>query len=121
MQITDRDRTAIRSVIERQLEAFQNDDAIIAYSFASPGIQGTFQNPENFIQMVKTYYPAVYRPRSVLFDDIALVNGDLAQPVILLDPNGVPMRALYLMENQPDGSWRINGCYLVPIEGQTIS
>lgn len=120
MQLTDSDRTAIRSVIERQLEAFQNDDAETAFSFATSGIQATFQTPGNFLRMVKIYYEAVYRPRSVVFDDLALVNGDLAQPVLVLDPNGVPMRALYLMENQPDGSWRINGCYLVPIEGQAI-
>ncbi len=116
MQITDSDRVAIRCMIESQLQAFQNDDAEAAFEFASPGIQATFKTPDNFMQMVRTYYPAVYRPRSVVFDDIAIVNGDLGQPVLLLDPNGVPLRALYLMEQQPDGSWRINGCYLIPIE-----
>lgn len=119
MEITDSDRTAIRLVIESQMQAFQNNDAVAAFSFASPGIQDTFKTPENFLEMVKTYYYAVYRPRSVVFDDLALVNGALGQPVLLLDPHGQPLRALYQMEKQSDGSWKINGCYLIPIEGKT--
>lgn len=115
MQITDSDRVAIRNAIERQLQAFQNDDAVSAFAFASPGIQQTFQNPDNFIEMVKNYYQPVYRPRSVVFDDLAIVNGNLAQPVLLHGPDEIPIRALYLMEQQPDGSWRIHGCHLVPI------
>ncbi|MFB2920530.1 DUF4864 domain-containing protein [Aerosakkonema funiforme] len=116
MQITDSDRVTIRCVVESQLQAFQNDDAVTAFSFASPAIQSTFQDPEKFMEMVRNHYQPVYRPRSVIFDDLALVNGDLAQAVLLLDRNGVPIRALYLMENQPDGGWKINGCYLIPVE-----
>ncbi len=116
MQITETDRASIRIAIERQLQAFRNDDAVGAFAFASPGIQQTFQNPENFMQMVKNYYQPVYRPRSVIFDDLAVVNGSLAQPVLLLGPDEIPVRALYLMEKQLDGTWRIHGCHLVPIE-----
>jgi ketosteroid isomerase-like protein len=116
MQITQSDRAAIRIAIECQLQAFQDDDAIGAFAFASPGIQQTFQTPEKFVQMVKTYYQTVYRPRSVVFDDLAIVNGSLAQPVLLLGVDEVPKRAIYLMEKQPDGAWKINACHLVPIE-----
>ena len=45
MEITDRDRSLIRSVIERQLQASQRDDAVEAFTFASPGIQQQFQTP----------------------------------------------------------------------------
>jgi hypothetical protein len=38
MQITDSDRATIRSVVEKQLQAFQKDDAAGAFAFASPGI-----------------------------------------------------------------------------------
>jgi hypothetical protein len=120
MEFTETDRVTIRSVIERQLQAFQNDDARGAFAFASPGIQTQFGFPENFMHMVKTAYPAVYRPRSVLFEELKTIRGVLTQLVLLLDPEGVPMRALYLMEKQPDKSWRINGCYLVPVDRETI-
>lgn len=117
MSIKESDRAAIRFAIQSQLQAFQDDDAVNAFAFASPGIQETFRTPDRFMEMVKKYYQAVYRPRSVVFDDdLAAVNGSLAQPVLVLGPDDVPMRALYVMEQQPDGSWRINGCHLVPIE-----
>ena len=77
MKITETDRTAIRCVIERQLQAFQNNDAISAFAFATPGIQRQFVSPENFIHMVKTAYPAVYRPRSVLFENLTNMRGAL--------------------------------------------
>jgi hypothetical protein len=38
-----------------------------------------------------------------------------AQPVLLLDSEGIPIRAIYLMEKQFDNSWRINGSYLVSL------
>jgi hypothetical protein len=48
MQITDTDRTSIRSIVEQQLLAFQRDDAAVAFAFASPGIQQQFRTPESF-------------------------------------------------------------------------
>jgi hypothetical protein len=115
MQITDTDRTSIRSIVEQQLLAFQRDDAAAAFAFASPGIQQQFRKAESFMKMVRIAYQAVYRPRSVLFEDLANISGNPAQPVFLLDPKGVTSMAVYLMEKQPDRTWRINGCYLVPI------
>lgn len=118
MQITETDRTSIRSIVEQQLQAFQRDDAAAAFAFASPGIQQQFGTPESFMKMVRIAYQAVYRPRSVVFEDLANVSGNPAQPVFLLDPKGIPAMAIYLMEKQPDSSWRINGCYLVPISDE---
>jgi len=116
MEVTDTDRTVIRSVIERQLQAFQKDDATGAFCFASPEIQAQFGTPEKFMQMVKSSYQAVYRPRSILFENMTTIQGTWTQPVLLLDPDGIPIRALYLMQKQSDGTWKINGCYLVTID-----
>jgi hypothetical protein len=120
MHITDSDRAEIRSIVEQQLQAFQTDDAARAFAFASPEIQQQFRSCQKFMQMVKIAYRAVYRPRSVLFENIGTVRGIPAQSVLLLDPDGTPTRAIYLMEKQPDGSWRINGCYLVPVSAKII-
>jgi hypothetical protein len=120
MEFTNLDRATIRSIVERQLLAFQNDDAVTAFKFASPGIQSQFGTPENFIRMVKTAYPPVYRPRSVLFEDLVVVEGVLAQPVLLLDSEGTPRMAVYLLEKQPEGNWKINGCYLVPVDRESL-
>ncbi|QMS88866.1 DUF4864 domain-containing protein [Nostoc edaphicum CCNP1411] len=118
MEVTDSDTINIRSVIEHQLAAFKKDDAQGAFAFASQAIQAQFGNPENFMQMVKTSYPAVYRPRSVFFEKVTSIQGNITQPVLLLSPDGVPLRALYFMEKQPDNIWRINGCFLVSLEGK---
>jgi hypothetical protein len=113
---TEVDAVAIRSVVEAQLQAFQQDDAEAAFEFASPGIQELFRTASNFMQMVRQSYQAIYRPRSVLFEALTLVQDLPTQPVLLLSPEGDPVRALYLMENRTTGMWRITGCYLLPVE-----
>ena len=114
------DPMAIRAVIEQQLQAFQKDDADKAFSFASPEIQKQFGNAQNFMSMVKESYPAVYRPRSVMFEKLRMLKGNQTQTVLLLDPSGTLMKAIYIMQKQASGSWRINGCYVVTAEGQTL-
>jgi Domain of unknown function (DUF4864) len=83
MNLNEIDRSKIRSVIESQLQAFQRDDAKEAFEFASLGIQEMFGTPENFIEMVRVSYPSVYRPRSVLFEELTQLQGMPAQPVLL--------------------------------------
>lgn len=119
MEVTDQDFIAIRSVVEQQLAAFQQDDAETAFSFAAPEIQKQFQNAENFLRMVSMSYPAVYRPRSVLFEAVTTIEDNITQPVLLLAPDGIPVRALYFMEKQLQG-WKINGCILVSVETEAI-
>jgi len=111
-ELPDVDGDAIVAVIEGQLNAFQSDQAAKAFSFASPGIQSMFQTPDRFMQMVRTGYSAVYRPQEVQFLDLVVEQGQLAQRVLFVGPDGVPVIAYYYMERQPDGSWRISGVSL---------
>jgi len=111
--LSDADRAAIRQVIESQLAAFQHDDEATAFSFASPFIQEKFGTPQVFMGMVKSGYPAVYRPKSVQFQDLDEASPlGIVQKVFLVGPDGQPVLALYEMQRQPDGSWKINGCIL---------
>ncbi len=107
------EQASIRHVIASQLAAFQHDDALEAFSYASPGIQRRFANPENFMAMVKSGYRPVYRPLEVEFRDIRMLHGRPAQVIDIVGPDGQPMIAIYLMEQQPDGSWRIDGVYFL--------
>lgn len=122
MSDTSSDAQAIRSVIEQQLQAFQRDDAKTAFSFASDEIRQKFGTAENFLKMVQVAYPAVYRPRSIMFERLGYVDGTQVQEVILLAPDGNLIKALYMMQRQPDGGWKIGGCVLVPVKnvGETI-
>jgi hypothetical protein len=104
------DMAAIRAVIQGQLNAFKTDDANQAFAYASPAIQSIFKNPDAFLSMVRTGYRPVYRPREVEFRDLVAVEGRWTQRVLVVGPDGVPVVAQYVMEKQPDGTWRIDGC-----------
>lgn len=104
---------AIRLVIEQQLAAFQRDDGAEAFSYAAPGIQRRFQTPEIFMQMVRSGYAPVYRPREVEFRELRVNGQTIQQEVLFVGPDGKPVLALYTMQQQPDGSWRIAGVILL--------
>jgi hypothetical protein len=112
------DRAAIRAAIEGQMAAFRRDDGPGAFAFASPGIQTLFGTPDNFMAMVRAGYQPVYRPRGVAFRDPVRLGDQLVQPVEVIGPDGAAVLALYPMERQPDGSWRIAGCQLVDLPDQ---
>ena len=107
------DRAAIRTVISAQLDSFRHDDAKAAFGLAAPSIQTMFGTPDHFLAMVRQGYPPVYRPRSVRFDELASEDGTLVQHVDLIGPDGSLATALYSMEHEADGSWRIAGCTLL--------
>ena len=118
-ELGSQDRDAIRQVIESQLAAFQRDDAAGAFAFASPKIQEMFGDPATFMTMVRTGYEPVYRPRRFEFLDLRSVQGQPAQEIFFVGPDGREVIAVYVMEQQPDGSWRIDGVYLVRPQDQT--
>lgn len=107
------DRAAIRTAVEGQMTAFRRDDGAAAFAYASPRIRAIFKDPDTFMRMVRKDYQPVYRPKAVSFRDPETIEGSLVQPVQVVGPNGVPITALYIMERQGDGSWRIGGCVLV--------
>lgn len=114
-----REVAAIKTLIQRQIEAFLRDDAEGAFSLASPRIRSIFGTADNFLAMVRSGYGAVYRPRHLAFRDLVVISGNLIQPVVVIGPDGVPVTALYIIERQADGSWRIGGCVLVPEPDET--
>lgn len=117
-EISREDALAIRAVIAEQLDAFAKDDARHAFSLATAGIRARFGTPEVFIDMVRTAYPVVYRPKTVQFEEPAIVDGELFQPVKMTDTEGRAWIALYPMQREADGRWRINGCQLARLPGR---
>ncbi|MDH3658869.1 MAG: DUF4864 domain-containing protein [Alphaproteobacteria bacterium] len=114
-ELSDADRTAIRQAIRGQIEAFKADDADLAFSFATPMIRHRFGNASRFVAMVKRGYRPVYRPRQIEFTDLLDVRGKPTQRLVVIGPDNGVFSAYYLMERQPDGSWRISGCIIRPI------
>ena len=107
------DRGAIERVITGQLDAFRRDAEDAAFAFASPNIQSMFHDAPNFMAMVRRAYPPVHRSRSVAFGQLATIDGRLVQRARLVGPDGAAVTALYTMEREPDGTWRIDGCTLL--------
>ncbi|MDB9528519.1 DUF4864 domain-containing protein [Oscillatoria sp. CS-180] len=115
-ELADTERDAIRQVITAQIEAFQCDDGIQAFLYAAPAIRQQFKSVGNFMRMVRSSYPAVYRPRGVIFGELTEMQGFPAQSVFLMAQEGEIVKAIYLMQQQPSKDWRIAGCFLVPVE-----
>ena len=111
--VSPSDQTAIREVIQGQVDAFRRDDGAAAFGYASPMIQGMFGQSDVFMEMVRQGYRPVYRPQVFDFREIVEMNGEIAQKVHVVGPDGRPVTAVYPMTRLPDGSWRISGCYLL--------
>jgi hypothetical protein len=118
--LSDADRNAIHGVIQSQLNAFRRDDSGTAFGFAAPAIQSMYGSPEMFLEAVRRAYRPVYRPRQVEFRDLKTIDGAIVQQVYVVGPDNEPKLALYIMERQPDGTWRISGCVLLDFEGQSV-
>lgn len=115
--LNDGDSAAIQSVIESQIQAFRADDGEAAYSYAAPSIKRMFPSPDIFMSMVRQGYQPVYRPRSYAFSPTREVNGVIFQEVAVIGPKGQPWTALYTLERQSDGMWKITGCQLFKPKG----
>lgn len=101
------DEAAFRSVISAQIEAFQADDFVTAFTFASPTIRDLFGTPDNFGTMVRQGYPMVWRPAEVNFLSVDTIDGQLWQSVMIRDQGGVLHILEYQMIERENG-WKIN-------------
>ncbi len=113
------DAAVIQSSIEAQLEAFRSGDAQLAFSFASEQIRDIFGTPENFVAMVRNQYAVMIAPASIVFLKLEHDNGATLQPVQLSDNRGQLWLAVYSMQRDAQGSWRINGCVLRRFDGSS--
>ncbi len=113
------DQADIVAVIRDQIAAFQANDAARAFGYASPGIQAKFGTPEAFLEMVRIGYFPVYRGEGLAFRGITIEDGVPVQAVEVRGASGLGVLALYFMERQPDGSWRISGVILTRLPERT--
>ena len=115
--ISDADAASFRQIISEQIAAFNADDGAKAWSYAAPSIQQIFPTPDIFMSMVKNGYQPVYRQKSFSFGEITGNTDRPVQHVTIIDANGKLWDALYTMQKQPDGTWKISGCILAQMPG----
>jgi Domain of unknown function (DUF4864) len=112
--LPQKDWTAIRKVISDQLVALKAGDAEKAMTYAAPGIREQFGTSDNFMRMVREGYSALLNARSTRFLEGAVIEDAIVQPLRLVLPDETVLVALYQMQKQANGQWRISGCWIAP-------
>jgi hypothetical protein len=105
---------AIRKTIGEQLAALRAGDGARAYAFASPGIRERFGDAPTFLRMVRDSYAPLLDARYTEFLDGAVIDGRTIQPLRLVLADDRVLVALYEMQRDDTGRWRIAGCALAP-------
>jgi hypothetical protein len=109
----DAEVKAAQTTIDSQLKAFIADDNAAAYSYAAPNVKQIFPTLDSFMSMVTGGYKPVQKPLSYNFGKAEQMGaGKIAQQVFLVGPDGKDYEALYTLELQPDGMYRITGVSL---------
>lgn len=113
------DRAAMQQIIADQISAFRADDGTAAYGYASPTVRRVFPTVDIFMSMVREGYPQVYRPQKYKFDRMGTspVDGSPTQHVMIVGPDGKTYEAVYTLQQQPNGDWKINGCSIAVLPG----
>lgn len=109
----DAEIKAAQTVIDSQLKAFIANDGATAYSFAAPNVKQIFPTVDIFMNMVTNGYAPVRKPQSYSFGRVEqTAPGSIVQQVLIVGPDGKDYEAVYTLQQQPDGSFKITGCSL---------
>lgn len=104
---------AAQRTIQDQFEAFRANDGERAYGFAAPTVKRLFPTLRSFMDMVENGYPPVRRPQSYAFGKVEETSAtEIVQQVMIVGPDGKDYEAVYTLELQPDGVYRITGVSL---------
>lgn len=118
--LSPKDEKQVLSVVRSQLDAFAQDDADKAFSYAAPNIRNLMGTAARFMAMVRNQYEVVYRPASTVF---LKPVGDASEAVLkvqLTEEDGTPWIAIYTLQKQKNKSWRITGCAVNPATGTMV-
>ena len=111
--------TMTQDIIESQIQAFQNKNAELAYSFASPMIKLRFNNPQEFMSMVKSYYEPVYNPKQYYFIDSKYFEGSIYHQLQIISQSNMSYLATYSLIKD-ENEWKISGCSVMPMKQESI-
>ena len=114
------DKSEIRNVISNQVRALSDDNARAAFNYATPSIQARFVSADFFINMVKASYPALINPQKFEVRDVETSGRKGVARARVVTNDGKVFLSIYPMVQQADGEWRIDGCYMQPMQGQAL-
>jgi hypothetical protein len=108
------DWKSIKQVITAQRAALIAGAGEKAFGYATPAIRAQFGDADIFMAMVQLEYSALLTARYTEFLEGAVIDGLIIQPLRLVDADNSVRVALYTMEKQKNGAWRISGCRIGP-------
>mgnify|MGYP001460951483 FL=1 len=111
--------TMTQDIIESQIQAFQNKNAELAYSFASPMIKLRFNNPKEFMSMVKSFYEPVYNPKQYYFINSKYFEGSIYHQLQIISQSNMSYLATYSLIKD-ENEWKISGCSVKPMMQESI-
>ena len=117
--ILEQDLFETEVIIKNQLEAFINKDAEEAFSYAAPMIKLRFDNPDNFMNMVKNYYEPVYNPKQYYFINAKYFEGSVYHQLQIVSQSNLSYLATYSLIKDND-EWKISGCSVYPMRQESI-
>ena len=115
----EKDFDETQFIIESQIQAFLDENAELAYSYAAPLIKMKFNNPLEFMSMVKNYYEPVYNPKQFYFIDARYFEGAIYHQLQIISQQDESFLATYSLI-QDEGKWKISGCAVYPMQKQSI-
>lgn len=117
------DRSAaqeVRLVVQLQLDAFSEDDAEKAFSLATEATQTLAGTPGKFLHVIKQQFKPIYRHRDALFSEPEIIGPHALQVVQLTDHDNLVWIAIYQVELERDGAWKVDGCQLFETSDMSI-
>ena len=117
--ILEQDLFETEIIIKNQLQAFINKDAEEAFSYAAPIIKLRFDNPDNFMNMVKNYYEPVYNPKQYYFINAKYFEGSVYHQLQIVSQSNLSYLATYSLIKDND-EWKISGCSVYPMRQESI-
>ena len=107
-----------QQVIENQIRAFHQRDHEEAFGYAAPALRIVFRDVENFIKMVKRGYNPIYAAQNWAFGRSRTEGTKIHHEVLISVPKGGEWVALYSLQKQQNGMWKIVGVQLLKSTGK---
>ncbi len=103
------DAQAVQRVVADQLDALAIDDAQRLFDTVTPSVRQNFNSSGDLLAMLRVLYPMVYRPSKIGFAPAEAMNEGAVQGVEVTDQDDTRWLALFILERQPDNTWRVGG------------
>ena len=100
----------VRKVILAQVQAMADNDAERMFETTTPRVRAAVGSSGRFLSMMLGAYPMVYQPSAMNFHPPHRKSDGAFQLVEIMDRDDHSWLAVFILERQPDASWRISGC-----------